>query len=375
MSQRILVLEPFGGGSHAALYRGWQEYSQHELTILELPATHWKWRTRHSSLTLAKQADELARLGAEFDLVFCSDMLNLPEWRGLADRTWSSTATIAYFHENQFTYPLSGGQQRDYHYAYNNVLTAVAAQQVWFNTAFHREQFASAARSWLRRMPDYAHIDQLDEAIASSTVCPPGINPPADFRHTTRAAARVPTIGWVARWEHDKRPDRFAEAVKRLIARGLSFNLVLLGQQFRSRPESLDRLLSLAGPRVVHCGYAESQEDYWRLLSQIDVVVSTADHEFFGIGIVEAVFAGAQPLLPNRLAYPEVFQLESRPDRSDLFYDGSVEHLCDRLTGLLHRIATGRRGGGHADLVSDFLWSQLASRYDIAALRVVNSKS
>ena len=43
-------------------------------------------------------------------------------------------------------------------------------------------------------------------------------------------------------------------------------------------------------------------------MAQADVVVSTADHEFFGIGIVEATAAGAVPLLPRRLSYPELLE-------------------------------------------------------------------
>ena len=39
----------------------------------------------------------------------------------------------------------------------------------------------------------------------------------------------------------------------------------------------------------------------------MDVVVSTADHEFFGIAVCEAVWAGAIPIVPNRLSYVELF--------------------------------------------------------------------
>ncbi|MCB0969722.1 MAG: glycosyltransferase, partial [Ilumatobacter sp.] len=58
------------------------------------------------------------------------------------------------------------------------------------------------------------------------------------------------------------------------------------------------------GDRVVHAGWAETDE-YPRLLRSADVVVSTAHHEFYGIAVVEAIGAGAFPILPNRLVYPE----------------------------------------------------------------------
>jgi glycosyltransferase involved in cell wall biosynthesis len=56
---------------------------------------------------------------------------------------------------------------------------------------------------------------------------------------------------------------------------------------------------------VVRWGY-QPDKAYWQALRAADVVVSTARHEFFGIGVVEAISAGCWPLLPDRLAYPEV---------------------------------------------------------------------
>ncbi|MEZ6135751.1 MAG: DUF3524 domain-containing protein [Pirellulaceae bacterium] len=313
---RVLVLEPFGVGSHAAMNRGWKAASQHELTLLELPGVHWKWRSRHGSLTLARQAIELWNAGQRFDVVFCSDMLNLPEWRGFAGPL-ASLPSVAYFHENQFTYPLATGQTRDFHYAYSNVLTCTAADRVWFNSDFHRQEFGDAVRAWLRRMPDYAHLDLFEAALARSQICPPGIQVPDLLpRRDAIIKARTPlTIGWVARWEHDKRPDRFLELVRELLALNLEFRLVLLGQQFRHADPSFLAVQELAGSRVLHSGYAASRDAYWHWLSQIDLVLSTADHEFFGIGVLEAVAAGAKALLPRRLAYPEVFELTTCPDR------------------------------------------------------------
>ncbi|MCA9196158.1 MAG: DUF3524 domain-containing protein [Planctomycetales bacterium] len=358
----VLVLEPFGGGSHASFYEGWQRYSAHQFQVLHLPAVHWKWRSRHAGLTFALRLEE-ANLESPPDIVFCSDMLNLAEWKGIADSRYASLPAIAYFHENQFTYPLSAGEKRDYHLAYNNVLTAICANQIWFNSEFHRNEFADAAQAWLRKMPDFSHGEHFDQAIQKSRICYPGINPVP----TTQASLkpRHPVIGWVARWEHDKRPDVFLQALTELRRQGQDFQLCLLGQAFQNQHPAYDRIQQEFANQIIHCGYASSPEEYWQRLSDIDIVVSTADHEFFGIGILEAVAAGAIPVVPNRLAYPEVFANFGANIVATCTYD-SVDDLVNTLARWIAQ---------HPDkpidtiplqeiAVRQFHWQQQAREYD-----------
>jgi glycosyltransferase involved in cell wall biosynthesis len=90
------------------------------------------------------------------------------------------------------------------------------------------------------------------------------------------------------------------------------------------------------GDKIDRWGYQESRREYESALADADVVISTAVHEFFGISVVEAIAAGAQPLLPRRLAYPEILgPLGSAADT--LFYDGSSGQLVARLESLAVR--------------------------------------
>ena len=47
-------------------------------------------------------------------------------------------------------------------------------------------------------------------------------------------------------------------------------------------------------------------------MNDADIALSTADHEFFGISMVEAAMAGCYCLVPNRLSYPELFPSQHR---------------------------------------------------------------
>lgn len=90
----------------------------------------------------------------------------------------------------------------------------------------------------------------------------------------------------------------------------IDFRLCVLGQRFRSQPVCFHEAQAKLGSKITHFGYVEDQAGYHRLLAAGDVVVSTTRHEFFGISVLEAVRAGCLPVLPDRLAYPELFSAE-----------------------------------------------------------------
>ena len=61
--------------------------------------------------------------------------------------------------------------------------------------------------------------------------------------------------------------------------------------------------------------------------------MSTARHDFFGVAISEAIASGARPVLPKRLAYPELVPTELHPE---LLYEGSLEDARSPPADLVH---------------------------------------
>ena len=249
-------------------------------------------------------------------------MLNLAEFKGLVGGDIAALPTAVYFHENQLTYPLQPGETRDLQYALTNFTTALAADAVWFNSAYHREAFFSEMRTMLAGMPDHDLSDRLSEIETRTVVHHPGIRVPGA---TTRSSNKPPHLIWAARWEYDKNPALLLAGLIELESRGFEFRLSVLGSTFRETPEAFEQIRTRFADRLEHFGYLDSREAYEAALDRADVFISTADHEFFGIAAVEAGSRRCAVALPDRLAYPEVFG-----DRAE-WHDGSADSLADAV--------------------------------------------
>jgi len=362
---RILALEPYYGGSHRTFLDGWRRRSRHRWTVLTLPAHKWKWRMRHAAVTFADQLR--GESPGAWDVLVCSDMLNLAEFKGLCPPA-AALPAVAYFHENQLTYPVRHDEPRDLHFALTNMTTALAATEVWFNSAFHRDSFLAALDEWLHRMPDHQPTGAVESIRARSSIHPPGID---EFPPRPPRAPGPLRVLWAARWEHDKRPDVLFDAIRILRQQTDAFRLSVVGQQFRDVPDVFEQARQEFRDHVDHWGYLPDRDAYEQVLRSVDVVVSTADHEFFGIAVVEAVAAGAYPLLPNRLAYPEILQLATNATSQEFLYDDGPEELAERLVSLARTLAEGEdiwRGDAERArrLVERFSWNRVAGEMDDA---------
>lgn len=261
------------------------------------------------------------------DVLFASDYLDLPAFRGFAPAEWARVPCLLYLHENQLTYPqqeCAREGERDTSYGFTNLMSCVAAQQVVFNSEFHREDFGAAATALLARLPRPNPTAEFQASLASSRVIPPG----APVKSIELGSGNQPgsplRILFNHRWQFDKDPLTFLGAMARLAKSGAAFELVLLGERSSRPAPEMARAIAKLEARVVHQGFAPERADYLRWLASCDLAVSCAQHEFFGISTVEAMAAGVQPLLPHRLSYPELVGLD--PEELVLYNDTDVLH-------------------------------------------------
>jgi len=361
---RILYLEPYESGSHAAFTRALTLGVDADWTVVTLPGRHWKWRMRGSAAwaTLARPD----ALGAGYDLVFASAYLPLAELGGLVP-SLARVPKLLYFHENQLAYPVRAEHsgERDDHFGFTQLVAALAADRCVFNSAWNRASFLAAGRALLRRLPDAVPdgwIERLDER---SEVLPLPLDLPdveaGQLADVPPGPGRAdgPVLLWSHRREFDKAPETFFGALRRLVARDVPFRVVLLGERFGTEPAVFADARSWLGGRLVHDGFATSRADYVELVLGAQIAVSTAIHEFFGVSVLEAVHLGVRPVVPDRLAYPEHLPARFRyvePDVDSLA--DTLERLCVRWTEGRTDLRADRRG-----LVAPYRAASVLPRY------------
>lgn len=366
---RVGLLEPFYGGSHRAFAEGWQKHSRHTIEIEGLPARFWKWRMRGAAFEMARRIREK---NLRPDLWFAGSLMDVAQLRSLLpDR---DVPIVTYFHESQAAYPWRADgepEERDLQYVFTDFASAAASDAVAFNSSHLRDGFITQTRKFLARMPDARPMWLLDEIEAKSVVLPLGV----EFSHIDAARAEsdrraeeegAPTVLWCHRWEYDKNPEEFFAVLFRLAEKNVPFRVIVAGAGYERIPDIFQQAKAVLGERIVHWGGVEDRDAYARLLCRAAVVVSTAFHETFGIGMVEAAYAGAHPLAPRRLSYPEVFPPEIHgaclyADEKDL-----EERLASHLTG---RAALLERGA-LAELFVRYSWLRRVSSFDDLAARI-----
>lgn len=315
---RILLLSAYRSDSHAH-WVDWltREFDEFDWQVHELPGRHFAWRIRSNPLSWL---DELP--ARKPDLVLATSMVDLATLKGLNPQL-ADVPSILYFHENQFAYPVSKNQVRTVEPAMVQIYAGLAADRLLFNSAWNRDSYLAGVPELLSRMPDRVPAGIEQRLREKSALLPVGVDPVAPATEKDRRL-----ILWNHRWEYDKRPELFAEAVIDLAERGIDFRLALLGARGHQPVAALERLRARLPDRIVADGFPP-RDEYKALLARAGVVVSTAAHEFQGLSMLEAVSAGAIPVVPDALCYPEQYPARFR------YVAGDSGSLARTLEGLL----------------------------------------
>ena len=359
---KICIIEPFFSGSHRAWATGYQQHSQHDIQLFTLPGRHWKWRMHGAAISLAKQFLEV---GQDFDLIVASDLLDLTVFSALTRRKTHTTPLAMYFHENQMTYPWSPTDpdvvlKRDNHYAFIQYSSALTADYIFFNSNYHQSSFLDALPDFLQQFPDHRTTEFIPSVRAKSSLLSLGLDLSQLDQYRTERPEGSPILLWNHRWEYDKQPKLFFHSLIKLKEEGIDFRLIVLGESYSTIPEIFKKAQQSLADRLLHFGYAPSRADYARLLWQADILPVTSIQDFFGGSIVEAMYCQCQPLLPNRLAYPEHIPDELHP----LFLYENDDHFYSRLKEAIVQYGSTDQPIEFTPLVKKYNWLNLAPEYD-----------
>lgn len=367
---RLAIIEPWLGESHAALFHGVARHSALECQIVGLPAARWRWRMRLGAWPVA---EKLAALDPFPDALLVSDYVNLPVLFGLCPRA-AELPTAVYFLENQLTYPRRSGGPSDFEFAAINLLTCLAATRCVFCSSSQLEAFLEALPGFLSRdVEAAARAEATIAAIAQKgSVIPIGVELERFDRARERRSDRTGRplrVVWPHRFEHDKNPDDFFEVLIGLADEGLAFEVAAVGKIYRDLPPSMHEAKQRLGDRIVQWGFLEG-DDYAQALAESDVVVSTAWQETQGIAVIEATRAGCDPLLPDRLSYPEVLG----PALCEKHLYTSKGDLRRRLRWMMRHPDRLREASDHWREMERFGWPTVAPQFDAIVFEMLNRR-
>ncbi len=372
------MVEPFFGGSHKEWIEGFSNSSSFEVDLLTLPAKTWKKRMQEGAVTLA---EEFNKKISTPELIVASDMLNLETFLELTRSRTRNIPTAIYFHENQMTYPWSPKEKdvekKRQEFGLINLVSAKVAVKIFFNSKYHMDSFFSALPEFFKSYPRL--FEPRFEAMlkAKSKVLYPGMDiiklkKSIESRESIESEKEaLPLVLWNHRWEYDKNPAEFCEALSVLAKEGLDFEVAILGEIPRGSEREFLKYKERLGGRVIQSGFLKSREEYAKWLSRADVLPVTSVHDFFGFSVVEAIYMGAWPILPRRLAYPE--HIPERLHR-EVFYE-TFEELVSML-----RCAIKNKKKNKEKIKKDrelkkslerYDWSFLAKEYEAEFERVV----
>jgi glycosyltransferase involved in cell wall biosynthesis len=350
-----LFIETFSQGSHSLFVNGLSDNSSHHIDVISMAGENWRWRMLGSALHIAENIPPLDK----YDGIIITDLFNLSDFKALVGTP--CPPVLAYFHENQITYPQPPGDKGAFQLGIINITTALVADMVVFNSKMHRDSFLNAIPGFLRRGRDYGPEQVAEKIREKSTVLYPGITLEIENNIDIKQQTDPPLIVWNHRWGFDKNYEMYFKVLEELNKMELDFHLAIMGENFGMIPEQFKTAEKQYKDRILQFGYVPSRQEYEKWLRRGAIVISTAMQENFGMSVIEAIIMGCIPLLPDRLSYPEILPKE--------FHEHFLYKNIDDLIEKFFRITSDYKRYEEtqnrlAQKMRSFLWGNVVEEYD-----------
>ena len=97
---KILLISPYHSGSHQQWAEGFAQHSKHDVQLMTLPGTFWKWRMQGGAVTMARQFQAMFA-DSPPDLLIVDDMLDLTTFLALTRKQTQGIPIALYMHEKR----------------------------------------------------------------------------------------------------------------------------------------------------------------------------------------------------------------------------------------------------------------------------------
>lgn len=346
---KIALIEPFFGGSHKSWALGLAKHTELDIELYPLKDQRWKVRMGVGCIELAHMLNQSQK---QYQMLLTTSLLDAATFKSLLNKSYRDLPMIHYMHENQLTYPDNPADpdkrlKRDFHYGLINIKSILASDKTFFNSHFHRDSFIRATYDFLKKLKALDAKETCSTLEKKSDVLELGLDL---TRFDAFKSEKQKVVTWNHRFEYDKNPAALLEIFSELDS---SIKLNIIGEDHASLSVLKTRLENELKENINLFDYQESFEDYAKALANSSFGLSTSFHDFFGIGMIESAYMGNTMILPNRVAYPEVFGEQC------YFYEDNNE-----AREIIHKLASGELspidGSNH---VRRFDWSNMKHNY------------
>lgn len=322
----FFIAEAYYGGSHALIANLFKEQLTslgYDVHIFKLSPRHWRWRLQSGHISLSDKMNAFTlETGKVPDFILTTSMTNTLALKGLLKPSLRKAKLITFFHENQLAYPLnpqdiSQKAKADFlkfYFSEFHLSQCLGSDHIFFNSNYNYQTTLEGIHDFLKKAPDEKPKNHLEFIKEKAKVIHLGV--PIEWLAQPSWKERPYRILWSHRLEYDKNPSEFCQLARDLnssLSNISSLELSLLGEQ-RAQEDPFQSLKLEFGSQVIHTQRLESRDHYLNELKNCRLLPVTSHQEFFGISVMEAIFQGVIPLLPNRLSYPELIPIELHQD-------------------------------------------------------------
>lgn len=164
-------------------------------------------------------------------------------------------------------------------------MNSLAADQIIFNSNFNKDSFIDGINTFLNIQSDFKLKNLTEKLQLKMTVLYFPINFPQQLNTCNDyPSSEILHLIWPHRWEHDKNPELLAQVLIDLHQDNVPFQVSIIGEKYETYPKCFDEMHLKLSDRIINFGYL-NRDDYIKCLIDGHIVISTANHEFYGVSM------------------------------------------------------------------------------------------